>query len=377
MRHRSLPWLLVVALSSLACEAEQAPDPCAQVTCDAWKTCQAGSCALASGRCDIRDDCGAAEVCSADHSCVAESTLCYGVACGHGHCVVSDGDTSCACDPAYQGDGCDACAPGFVPVTGGTCVADPCTTSPCGAHGACAADPRPGAAVCTCSEGWAGALCDGCASDFYAVGSGCFASIQYAIPMDRALVSKPVIGFDHNPATGTWRGDCLSYDGSAFPHCYDGHNGSDFILTGGFTTMDAGSTPVLAAADGVVIATHDGEYDRCQADIVTQDVVCGDYGYVTPANYVKLLHADGRETWYWHMKKDSVLVAVGDTVTCGQALGLIGSSGYSSMPHVHFGVRAADGTMVDPFAGAYSQPDSMWVTQDAGDGLPGSTCQGF
>jgi hypothetical protein len=32
--------------------------------------------------------------------------------------------------------------------------------------------------------------------------------------------------------------------------------------------------------------------------------------------------------------------------------------------------------MIDPFAGPYSQPDSLWVTQDAGDGLPGAICQG-
>ena len=39
------------------------------------------------------------------------------------------------------------------------------------------------------------------------------------------------------------------YLGRGFPHCYDNHTGSDFILQGGFSAMDDGTT-VVAAADG-------------------------------------------------------------------------------------------------------------------------------
>ncbi|MCA9494233.1 MAG: hypothetical protein KC621_30105, partial [Myxococcales bacterium] len=42
---------------------------------------------------------------------------------------------------------------------------------------------------------------------------------------------------------------------------YAGHHGNDFGV-GGFTGMDAGRT-ITAAADGVVSAAHDGEFDRC------------------------------------------------------------------------------------------------------------------
>lgn len=70
------------------------------------------------------------------------------------------------------------------------------------------------------------------------------------------------------------------------------------MLIDGFGMMDMGSADVVAAADGVVISVHDGEYDRCHTDLVTQDVSCD--GYPMIGNHVKIEHADGMETWYWH-----------------------------------------------------------------------------
>ena len=70
-------------------------------------------------------------------------------------------------------------------------------------------------------------------------------------------------------------------------------------------------------------------------------------------------------------------VAVGDRVACGEPLAPVGSSGYSTAPHLHFEVVDAGGAVVDPFAGPLSQPESRWVEQNAGDRVPGTTCQGF
>src|SRR5688572_16337558 len=53
-------------------------------------------------------------------------------------------------------------------------------------------------------------------------------------------------------------------DWSCAMSAYDGHRGSDFSLRGGNPAIDAGHA-VVAAADGVVIATLDGNYDRCDA----------------------------------------------------------------------------------------------------------------
>ena len=75
-------------------------------------------------------------------------------------------------------------------------------------------------------------------------------------------------------------------------------------------------TPVLAAAAGAVTASgYDSKY----------------------GNYVLLSHGDGLETYYAHLTESSV--NPGDTVTQGQTIGTVGSSGQSTGPHLHFEVR--------------------------------------
>ncbi len=66
------------------------------------------------------------------------------------------------------------------------------------------------------------------------------------------------------------------------------------------------------------------------------------YGY---GNLVEVNHGNGYSTRYGH--NESVLVSVGDTVRKGQALSLMGSTGRSTGPHVHFEVRFK-GKTVDP-----------------------------
>ncbi|MDP2305772.1 MAG: M23 family metallopeptidase [Pseudomonadota bacterium] len=197
--------------------------------------------------------------------------------------------------------------------------------------------------------------------------------LAFRFPLaDRALFEQ-LVGVDHDPVVygeGIEGAQCTNYDGRGFPWCYDSHDGSDFLLDGGFDVMDAGSTPIVAAADGVVVATEASNYDRCHATF--EGVDCD--GYPMEANYVILEHEGGYSTRYWHMKTDSVVVAVGDTVRCGDTLGLVGSSGYSSMPHLHFELQDAAGMTTDPYAGAWSQPETWWVEQGEAEGMPGSDC---
>jgi Peptidase family M23/Bacterial pre-peptidase C-terminal domain len=142
---------------------------------------------------------------------------------------------------------------------------------------------------------------------------------------------------------------------------YSGHTGSDYG-GGSWAGMDAGRD-ITAGAAGTVIATNDGVDDRCS----TGD--CAGGGGL--GNYVKLQHADGRQTWYGHLKIWSVLVSVGQGVACGQKLGEMGSSGYSTGPHVHFTATNTSGARVDPF-----DPPSYWVDQGAYGGLPAAICEG-
>ncbi len=146
---------------------------------------------------------------------------------------------------------------------------------------------------------------------------------------------------------------------------YGGHRGSDFGV-GSFTGMDAGRD-VVAAAPGWVTQTHDGEFDRC-----TSGECSGGGGY---GNHVRVVHPDGRTTIYAHLKKDSVEVVADSHVACGQRLGLVGSSGYSTGPHLHFEVRDANDTRFDPFVGDCSDtPTTAWVDQGIHEDLPGLSC---
>jgi murein DD-endopeptidase MepM/ murein hydrolase activator NlpD len=201
---------------------------------------------------------------------------------------------------------------------------------------------------------------------------------RFAMPIhaeDRAYIRRsPIFGVDHDPAEfdGGERWRCRNYAGQQFPFCYDQHEGSDFMLAGDFDRMDAGSARVVAAAGGEVVRVEDGHYDRCHASLDSFAVTCD--GHPMAANRVHVRHALGWETQYLHLKKGSVTVAVGDRVRCGDVLGLVGSSGNSSAPHLHFEVWAPDGALWDPFAGPDSQPESLWAEQSPGDGLPADAC---
>lgn len=228
----------------------------------------------------------------------------------------------------------------------------------------------------TCEEDGEEAWCV-CEAELFANNGKCVDTILLALPMentDGSLISG-VIGLDHDPAAGESVLDCDSYQGEPFPNCYDGHSGTDFILFGGFDRMDNGSAVVFAAADGEVVEVHDGEFDRCRLNLQTQRVECENGGPVTPANRIAIAHADGRRTEYLHLKKGSITVTVGDRVVCGDPMALVGSSGNSSMPHLHFTLVDVDGTEVDPYAGRYSQPDTAWVDQSAAHDLPTAACQ--
>ena len=89
-------------------------------------------------------------------------------------------------------------------------------------------------------------------------------------------------------------------------------------------------TAILAADSGTVaLATYNSGY----------------------GNYVVLSHGNGISTVYAHMS--SLAVSSGTSVTKGQTIGYVGSTGWSTGPHLHFEVRV-NGSTTDPLSYSYS-----------------------
>jgi Membrane proteins related to metalloendopeptidases len=105
--------------------------------------------------------------------------------------------------------------------------------------------------------------------------------------------------------------------------CSSMHSGIDF-------TPGAG-VPIEAVADGVVVASS---------------VADGSWG-----THVTIEHnVDGvvYRTSYAHMQSGSMGLSLGDSVSRGQVLGLVGNTGQSFGAHLHFTVQNASGTFINP-----------------------------
>lgn len=95
-------------------------------------------------------------------------------------------------------------------------------------------------------------------------------------------------------------------------------------------------TELLAVADGIVVATKDS---------IPQNVPGGravKINLVTVGgNYVGIDIGGGKYALYAHVQPGSLRVKVGDRVKRGQVIALLGNSGNSTEPHVHFQIADA------------------------------------
>src|SRR5262245_2992450 len=154
--------------------------------------------------------------------------------------------------------------------------------------------PRVDAALRSFQQ-WEGLGADGLA------GGATFQALRGPLPRSPLAVSWPLaaaVGAGYGP-----RGDRF-------------HSGIDLPADRG--------TPIGAARMGAV--TYAG--------------LAGSYGRL-----VVISHGRGVETWYAHMSR--ILVGVGQHVGRGRRVGLVGSSGHASGPHLHFEVRVG-GAIVNP-----------------------------
>lgn len=105
--------------------------------------------------------------------------------------------------------------------------------------------------------------------------------------------------------------------------------------------------PVLAVADGrVIISTAKRNKNGL---------------YVSYGEYIAIQHQDPNAgmlvTYYCHMSPNSRTVNAGDNVIAGQQIGVVGSTGNSTGPHLHFEVRK-NGAILNPLPFLQSIVDS-------------------
>jgi len=107
----------------------------------------------------------------------------------------------------------------------------------------------------------------------------------------------------------------------------------------------------IAAADGQIVGKQDGNFDKnCSFNS-------------DPLNGIAIQHSDGSRSLYFHFKDGGITdKEIGDTVVAGEFLGVIGSSGSSTGPHLHFEVFDSGNNLIDPTVGPCNglNTDTWW-----------------
>ncbi len=137
---------------------------------------------------------------------------------------------------------------------------------------------------------------------------------EMGVPLTTSPSGKTVLVGSHGPALPSYGGYYLRpIVGGVKTQGIHGHNAVDLANHLG--------TPVMAAAAGTVLIARTGGWN-------------GGYG-----NYVVINHPNGTQTVYGHLEK--VLTTAGTRVDQGEEIGLLGTTGNSTGPHVHFEIHGA------------------------------------
>jgi murein DD-endopeptidase MepM/ murein hydrolase activator NlpD len=104
------------------------------------------------------------------------------------------------------------------------------------------------------------------------------------------------------------------------------HQGVDFAPGDG--------TPIQTIADGVVREVHPIDDNGLGVHVIVDHMIDG-----------KLV-----SSVYGHMRVGSIQVTVGESITVGENIGLVGNTGVSTGAHLHFEIHPGGGAAVDPYA---------------------------
>ena len=164
---------------------------------------------------------------------------------------------------------------------------------------------------------------------------------------------------DHNSATNPNddRDPAVIDEYNCGNRTYDSHRGTDIsIWPFWWRMMDNNYVYAVAAAPGIVAYVEDNNANEnnCACAVGANN------------NEVWVMHADSSITEYKHIRTNSVPVLEDQVVEQGQILAIIGSSGCSSNPHLHFQVFDKNDNLIDPYAGTcnvLNGSHSWWQTQ--------------
>ncbi|WP_419902395.1 M23 family metallopeptidase [Kiloniella sp.] len=144
--------------------------------------------------------------------------------------------------------------------------------------------------------------------------------------------------FDYDPGPGALDHTCGILT-------YNGHKGIDIRVSS--PKWKETGYPVVSAASGKVEVIQDGISDRA---LNQEEVKFLSGAPPKRSNSVVINHGNGWRTLYGHLRQGSVIVKPGQEVSRGSVLGLVGLSGSTSFPHLHFHLSYKHET-IDPFTG--------------------------
>jgi hypothetical protein len=122
---------------------------------------------------------------------------------------------------------------------------------------------------------------------------------------------------------------------------------------------------VLAVADGIIASSKDSIISNTVGSPVAVTINPVTLG----GNFLGLKIADGKYAMYAHLQPGSQRVKIGDHVKRGQVLALLGNSGNSSEPHLHFQISTGPSFMIESEGVPYAQ-DFTVIGDCAGIGRP-------
>ncbi len=158
--------------------------------------------------------------------------------------------------------------------------------------------------------------------------------------IDRIIAENVGSGQSYLSGSMYWPAPSCNYISSLFAFRWGSwHNGLDLCGSGCY------GTPIVAAADGVVT----------YADWM------GGYGYTVILDHGTDSAGRNVTTVYAHAAYQPE-VGVGASVFAGQTIAYVGSTGYSTGPHLHFEVRL-DGTAVDPLSNGYLSTSGIIIDE--------------